>query len=76
MYFYDEFSPESRFSKKEKLERTYWFSDQRINNKKNKNVLFIHGHTHDISYAKGHVTNAIGRRENSKTLELMELKLK
>jgi hypothetical protein len=38
--------------------------------------VFIHGHTHDVSYKEGHVTNAIGRQGNAKKLELKEIILK
>ncbi|MDR2568075.1 MAG: metallophosphoesterase [Mycoplasmataceae bacterium] len=76
MYYNDKFPETSRFSSKLPLEKTYWFSSQKLEIPKGKEVVFIHGHTHDVSYKEGHVTNAIGRQGNAKKLELKEIILK
>jgi predicted phosphodiesterase len=71
LYTPKKFEPKSRFLKKMNGEIQFWFSNKSKKVSKEKSIIFIHGHTHDISYEKNHLTNAIGRKENC-----FEMKLK
>jgi calcineurin-like phosphoesterase family protein len=64
------FKEGSRFLKKKDGEIQFWFSNKNAKIPGNKKIIFIHGHTHDDSYDEKHLTNAIGRKENSKELKL------
>jgi hypothetical protein len=42
---------------------------------KNKNVRFIHGHTHTEPFKSNHYSNAIGRLKDEKKLEIKSINI-
>jgi hypothetical protein len=53
----------------------YWFSKNGLIYSNEHEIVFLHGHTHDQSLAKGHYTNPIGRKGNSFPLKLQEIEI-
>jgi len=67
----------SRFLQKKSGEICFWFPNAKLKiGDSKKDVIFIHGHTHDNSYKSNHLTNAIGRGHNVKPIrfEIIDLK--
>jgi hypothetical protein len=76
MYFPDIKSiANSRLKDKQKHELLFWFSKGEIKNYKQKNIHFIHGHTHTEPFLKKHYSNAIGRHGHEIKLEFKTLNL-
>jgi hypothetical protein len=67
--------PIKKNKKQVDMVKSFYYSNNKFDINKDKDVVFVYGHTHNnFSYDKKHSTNGIGRGGKKITLEVLEFK--